>query len=148
MSGQGDGRALRHDDATRKHLDHLFEAMKSGLASVTAGGAISAPSAPCGRVFAEVVFDQRLETWIALHQRAFDYFDRVPSTLVPPQKPDNLKAAVIRTAFAVDGDCSLNRTFEPLPVVVLPSPDAEPPRFARRIHELITQRLEAIDEPH
>lgn len=58
--------------------------------------------------FAKIVFDQRVETFIALHSEAFAYFGGVPHTIVP----DNLKAAVIRAAFGVDRqDESLNRTY-------------------------------------
>ena len=46
-------------------------------------------------MYAEVVFDQKSTTWIALHQRAFKYFGGAPETVVP----DNLKAAVIRAAL-------------------------------------------------
>lgn len=61
-------------------------------------------------MYAEVVFDQRAETWIALHERAFHFFGGVPATLVP----DNLKAAVIRAAFAVDNTVALNRSYREL----------------------------------
>jgi transposase len=61
-------------------------------------------------MYAEVVFDQKAETWIALHQRAFVWFGGVPETIVP----DNLKAAVIRAAFGADGDCALNRSYREL----------------------------------
>ena len=47
--------------------------------------------------FYRIVFDQRAETWIDLHQQAFRWFGGVPHTVVP----DNLKAAVIRAAFDV-----------------------------------------------
>lgn len=40
--------------------------------------------------YAEFVFDQKVETWIALHRRAFESWGGVPKRLVP----DNLKAAV------------------------------------------------------
>ena len=46
-------------------------------------------------LFAKIVFDQKAETWLALHVEAFRWFGGVPRTLVP----DNLKAAVIRAAF-------------------------------------------------
>ncbi|MCP4201063.1 MAG: IS21 family transposase [bacterium] len=58
-------------------------------------------------MYAEVVFDQKTETWLDLHRRAFEAFGGVPKTLVP----DNLKAAVIRAAFGVDGDSALNRSY-------------------------------------
>jgi len=40
--------------------------------------------------YAELVFDQKTPTWIALHRRAFDSFGGVPQRVVP----DNLKPAV------------------------------------------------------
>jgi transposase len=42
--------------------------------------------------YAELVFDQKVTTWISLHRRAFEYFGGVPHRIVP----DNLKAAVIK----------------------------------------------------
>jgi transposase len=47
--------------------------------------------------YAELVFDQKIATWIALHRRAFESWDGVPRRLVP----DNLKAAVLEVL--VDG---------------------------------------------
>lgn len=58
-------------------------------------------------MYAEVVFDQKTETWLSLHERAFTAFGGVPETIVP----DNLKAAVVRAAFGVDGDTALNRSY-------------------------------------
>jgi len=40
--------------------------------------------------YAELVFDQKIATWIGLHRRAFESWDGVPQRIVP----DNLKAAV------------------------------------------------------
>jgi len=42
--------------------------------------------------YAELVFDQKVPTWIGLHRRAFEFFGGVPKKV----KPDNLKAAVIK----------------------------------------------------
>lgn len=42
--------------------------------------------------YAELVFDQKVITWIGLHRRAFEYFGGVPRRVVP----DNLKAAVAK----------------------------------------------------
>lgn len=42
--------------------------------------------------YAELVFDQKVVTWIGLHRRAFEYFGGVPKRVVP----DNLKAAVLK----------------------------------------------------
>jgi transposase len=54
-----------------------------------------------------VAFDQKVETWLHLHVEAFAELGGVPRTLVP----DNLKAAVIRAAFAVDDTSELNRSY-------------------------------------
>jgi transposase len=42
--------------------------------------------------YAELVFDQKVPTWIALHRRAFESWGGVPGRVVP----DNLKAAVLQ----------------------------------------------------
>jgi hypothetical protein len=42
--------------------------------------------------YAELVFDQKTVTWVALHKRAFEYFGGVPKRVIP----DNLKAAVLQ----------------------------------------------------
>ena len=42
--------------------------------------------------YAEIVFDQKINTWIGLHQRAFAFFTGVPQRVVV----DNLKAAVVK----------------------------------------------------
>lgn len=42
--------------------------------------------------YAELVFDQKIPTWLALHRRAFESFGGVPKRVVP----DNLKAAVLQ----------------------------------------------------
>ena len=61
-------------------------------------------------IFCALVFDQKIETWLALHVRAFEYFGGVPRITVP----DNLKAAVIRASFGIDGDAVLNRSYREL----------------------------------
>jgi transposase len=45
--------------------------------------------------YAELVFDQRVATWLALHRRAFASFGGVPAKVVL----DNLKAAVLQAAL-------------------------------------------------
>jgi transposase len=62
------------------------------------------------RMYCELVFDQKVETWVRLHVQAFEYFGGVPKVIVP----DNLKAAVIRAAFAVDDDPVIHRTYREL----------------------------------
>ena len=42
--------------------------------------------------YAELVFDQKVPTWIGLHRRAFESWGGVPRRIVP----DNLKAAVVK----------------------------------------------------
>jgi transposase len=55
--------------------------------------------------YAEVVFDQRVETWLLCHAHAFAFFGGVPERLVP----DNLKAAVVRASFG--GDPVIQRAY-------------------------------------
>lgn len=57
-----------------------------------------------------VVFDQKVETWLQLHVEAFSELGGVVETVVP----DNLKAAVLRAAFAVDDESELNRSYREL----------------------------------
>jgi transposase len=45
--------------------------------------------------YVEFVFDQRVATWLALHQRAFEHFGGVPERVVI----DNLKAGVTKAAW-------------------------------------------------
>ena len=45
--------------------------------------------------YSELVFDQKISTWIGLHRRSFEYFGGVPKVVVP----DNLKAAVKKVVF-------------------------------------------------
>jgi transposase len=61
------------------------------------------------RTFVQFVHDQRVETWLFCHILAFEHFGGVPAAIVP----DNLKAAVVRCAFAVDADSdtTLNRSY-------------------------------------
>ncbi|RIZ72126.1 MAG: IS21 family transposase [Methylococcales bacterium] len=42
--------------------------------------------------YAELVFDQKVATWLALHKRAFAFFGGVPKRIIP----DNLKSAVVK----------------------------------------------------
>jgi transposase len=61
------------------------------------------------RTFVHFVHDQRVETWLFCHVMAFEHFGGVPAAVVP----DNLKAAVVRCAFAIDADSdtTLNRSY-------------------------------------
>ena len=46
-------------------------------------------------LYAELVFDQRVATWLLCHRHAFEAFGGIPARIVP----DNLKAAVARASF-------------------------------------------------
>ncbi|MBI4881292.1 MAG: IS21 family transposase [Planctomycetes bacterium] len=78
--------------------------------------------------FAEIVFDQRAETWIDLHIQAFEFFGGVPEVIVP----DNLKAAVIRAAFSVDQGAELNRSYRELARYYGFRVDPAPPREPKK----------------
>ncbi|MCP4309519.1 MAG: IS21 family transposase [bacterium] len=79
--------------------------------------------------YSEVVFDQRTETWLALHERGFRALGGVPHTLVP----DNLKAAVIRAAFGTDDVTSeLNRSYRELARHYGFKIDPAPPRSPKK----------------
>ena len=51
--------------------------------------------------YAEVVFDQRVETWLLCHRHGFEFFGGVPQRVVL----DNLKAAIIKASLH-DRSCS------------------------------------------
>jgi len=73
-----------------------------------------------------IVFDQRIETWIQVHIEVFTELRGVLKTVVP----DNLKAAVIRAAFSVDGETALNRSYRELArhygFLIDPAPPRDP----------------------
>lgn len=79
-------------------------------------------------MFAKVVFDQKVTTWISLHIEAFDFFGGVPEVIVP----DNLKAAVIRAAFAADDVSELNRSYRELARHYGFKVDPTPPRAPKK----------------
>jgi transposase len=56
-------------------------------------------------LYAELVFDQRVETWLLCHLHAFAAFGGVPARMVP----DNLKAAIVRASFG--GDALAQRAY-------------------------------------
>lgn len=58
-------------------------------------------------LWADVVFEQSLPTWLRLHVEAFEALGGVVQTVVP----DNLKAAVLRAAFTPDVPSALNRSY-------------------------------------
>lgn len=76
---------------------------------------------------AYVVFDQKITTWLGLHVQAFTELGGVVETVVP----DNLKSAVIRAAFTVDG-AELNRSYRELARHYGFKVDPTPPRAPRK----------------
>jgi transposase len=56
-------------------------------------------------LYAELVFDQRVETWLLCHAHAFAFFGGVPQRMVP----DNLKAAIVQASFG--GDALAQRAY-------------------------------------
>jgi transposase len=56
-------------------------------------------------LYAELVFDQRVETWLLCHVHAFAAFGGAPARIVP----DNLKAAIVRASFG--GDALAQRSY-------------------------------------
>ena len=79
-------------------------------------------------MFARIVFDQKVETWLRLHVEAFNTLGGVPRTLVP----DNLKAAVVRAAFGVDEPASLNKSYRELARYYDCKIDPAPPRAPKK----------------
>lgn len=61
-------------------------------------------------MFVDLVFDQRILTWLRVHNAAFRWFGGVPAVVVP----DNLKSAVIRGCFSSSDDIELNRSYAEL----------------------------------
>ena len=111
------------------------------------------------KLWAQVVFDQRSETWQQLHIDAFEALGGVPRTLVP----DNLKAAVIRGSFGAGDERCLNRSYRELArhygFVVDPTPPRSPEkkgkvesavRYVKRSfagpRDLASMRIEAVNE--
>jgi len=76
------------------------------------------------RMFACLTFDQKVETWLQCHIAAFEHFGGAAEAIVP----DNLKSAVIRCAFAVDGETALNRSYRELARYYNLTIDPTPPR--------------------
>lgn len=76
--------------------------------------------------FARLVFDQKTETWLDLHEQAFRALGGVPATLIP----DNTGRAVLRAAFGIDGPTELERSYRELGerygFKIDPAPPGEP----------------------
>lgn len=79
-------------------------------------------------MFAQIVFDQKVETWLRLHIAAFRTLGGCVQTVVP----DNLKAAVIRAAFGVDETTGLNMSYREMARYYGFKIDPTPPRDPKK----------------
>ncbi len=81
------------------------------------------------KIVVRIVFDQKVETWLRLHVESFEELGGVPEMIVP----DNLKAAVVRAAFAIDGPgTALNRSYRELAKHYSFKVDPTPPRAPKK----------------
>lgn len=78
--------------------------------------------------YAELVFNQKVETWLACHRRAFEWFDGVPEKLII----DNAKCAITR---ACAKDPEVQRSYEELALGygfrIEPCPPGDPQKKGR-----------------
>ncbi|MBX3465442.1 MAG: IS21 family transposase [Planctomycetes bacterium] len=76
--------------------------------------------------FVKLVFDQRVETWLSLHEQAFRAIGGVPAVVLP----DNTRRAVLRAAFGISGPTELERSYRELAqrwgFMVDPAPPGDP----------------------
>ena len=76
-------------------------------------------------MFVKLVFDQKVETWLALHEQAFRALG-LPAVVVP----DNTRRAVLRAAFGIAGPTELERSYrelaERLGFKIDPAPPGDP----------------------
>ena len=97
-------------------------------------------------MFAKVVFNQRVETWLQLHVDAFTFFGGVPHTIVP----DNLKAAVIRAAFGADEMSVFHRSYRELArhydFVIDPTPPYSPQKKGKVERSVHHKKLWPMNE--
>jgi hypothetical protein len=80
------------------------------------------------RMVVRLVFDQRIETWLRLHEQAFAELGGCVETVVP----DNCRRAVLRAAFGIDGPSELNRSYRELAQHYGFKIDPTPPRSPRK----------------
>jgi transposase len=72
-------------------------------------------------MYAQLVHDQTVETWLQCHVRAFEYFGGVPERIVL----DNLKAAIVKNCFE---DLTVQRSYRELAEHYSFAIDPNPPR--------------------
>lgn len=103
------------------------------------------------RMYCDLVFDQKAATWLRLHVAAFEHFGGAPRVVVP----DNLKAAVVRTAFGLSDDVVLHRSYRELArhygVQIDPTPPRSPEkkgkveRAGRYVKGNFLKTLDSVD---
>ena len=78
--------------------------------------------------YAEMVFDQKVETWLECHRRAFEFFGGVPKRLII----DNLKSAICRASYH---DPEVQRSYGELAegygFIIAPCPPHDPKKKGR-----------------
>lgn len=78
--------------------------------------------------YAEIVTNQRVDTWLACHRRAFEFFNGVPKKLII----DNAKCAIIRACFH---DPAVQRSYavyaEGYGFIISPCPPRDPKKKGR-----------------
>ena len=79
-------------------------------------------------MYAEIVTDQKVETWLACHRRAFEFFNGVPAKLII----DNPKCAITRACYT---DPEVQRSYGELAegygFLISPCPIADPKKKGR-----------------
>jgi transposase len=79
-------------------------------------------------MYAEIVTDQKLSTWLACHRRAFEFFNGIPSKLII----DNPKCAITRACFR---DPEVQRSYGELAegygFLISPCPPRDPKKKGR-----------------
>ncbi len=79
-------------------------------------------------MYAEIVTDQKVETWLACHRRAFEFFASVPQKLII----DNAKCAIVRACFR---DPQVQRSYAELAqgygFIISPCPPRQPQKKGR-----------------
>jgi len=79
-------------------------------------------------MYAEIVCNQKVETWLACHRRAFEHFNGVPTKLII----DNAKCAITRACFR---DPQVQRSYAELAegygFLISPCPPADPEKKGR-----------------
>ena len=78
-------------------------------------------------MYAEIVADQKLSTWLGCHRRAFEFFNGLPTKLII----DNTKCAITRACFrAPEVQRSYGELAEGYGFLISPCPPNDPQKKA------------------